>query len=567
MSSVACQKYFDTIDRHSIQIKQLHNNYLSRMTTSPVVIPSLSIVQASLDTKHNEPPQTRRSITRASSELKPVSFSSQTRQPLVCVLLRHINNIPPLPTFTFDKEALSGKNSNSTKPLISPLKIRQHLSSLSSASNKLLYICDIPDDSFAVQLLRNLITEQKLSTRAMDTVRDSSRQNCSLMHICATRNNVQCMELLNKHGCNISHADSLGATPLFYAAAQNATDAAAFLIYKGANVNLKDSYNKTSLYVAFKSYSLPVADMLIMFKSNLDLKMTKGNTCLHMFAESGDVGLVKHLIEDHGCNAIKTNNDENNVLAVGCSQIDVVQYLCEYYKGQALYELVKNKNRSSENVLHICCRQGYFESLLVILAAMQNDNICEDKIVDILNEHDKKGFTPLITAVKHCSKKIIFFMCFCLEVNVDAVDSNGDTALHHAITSKDSLSCKLLAMFGCANLEIKNKNKMTCDMLSKKLDYERDMFEECKMMVNREREKERELKSFEKDRKRMQKEHRKSMDGHKSRRSSLYAFAGMFSPRKSRIFSMISPRRSKVIQTSNDEAQILEWIGSAYNGN
>lgn len=94
-------------------------------------------------------------------------------------------------------------------------------------------------DSTSLQLLQRII--EKNEEAAFNKVVDVKQQNCSLMHLCAKLNKPMCLELLHKNRVPIDGLDNLRATPLIYAVAHNAEEAAAYLIHHGANLNAKDT--------------------------------------------------------------------------------------------------------------------------------------------------------------------------------------------------------------------------------------------------------------------------------------------------------------------------------------
>ncbi len=67
---------------------------------------------------------------------------------------------------------------------------------------------------------------------------DRRNNNASLMHLCAKKNKIHCMELLMSKGADINFEDKTKATPFDYAINNNCVEAALFLLFNGANINL-----------------------------------------------------------------------------------------------------------------------------------------------------------------------------------------------------------------------------------------------------------------------------------------------------------------------------------------
>jgi ankyrin repeat protein len=309
----------------------------------------------------------------------------------------------------------------------------------------------------------------------INEIRDAQQHSyCTLMHLCAQRNLVKCMELLHNAGAQIDSLDSMSATPLFYACSHNCVGAAMFLLYHGANVNARDSYNGFPLLVALKNKCYEVVEVLQLFHVDIHLKGTKANTCLHTMVDMNDLTSIQFLMEKCGASALRQNGEEENVLFYACGNIDIIRYLCKFYCDKRLTTMMLNKNNRGYSLIHQCCSKGYFDSLLVLLDNMCREDLSDEQIAALLNEpvdsrSPEQGQTPLMLAVRNGHLPIVEFFCQCKEYDVDATDRYGNTALHYAIKQQNKNMIDLLINIGGASIKIKNMEQKTCAQLAQEL--------------------------------------------------------------------------------------------------
>jgi ankyrin repeat protein len=354
-----------------------------------------------------------------------------------------------------------GKNE---KAIVNVQTIQDQLNQIESIQLRLILICKLEDDQIASDLLQHYI----IHCDDVNRVRDSDHQDCALIHLAAQRNNVLCMELLVDAGANVDCVDAIQATPLFYSTSHNCEEATMFLLSKGANVNTKDIYYSFPLLASIKNQHFKIAELLMLFHADIHQRGPKGCTAAHMVAEQGCCEALKYLIENCTASPFRLTNDEENVLFSGLPNVHCVQYLCSHFEGKDLAKLVSHRNRFGQTVIHRCCDKGYFQSLLIILASL-----CRDENTRILNERlnevDTRGRTPLIHSVLNNRCDIVIFLCLCTEVNVEATDRHGNTALHYAIRSNNQDLIYLLLSIGNASKHAKNSDKISCKRLARRM--------------------------------------------------------------------------------------------------
>jgi len=80
----------------------------------------------------------------------------------------------------------------------------------------------------------------------------------SPFHVAASEGNLEVMEFLYMHGCDIDIQDEAGATPLFRAVQHNRSRVLRWLVKVGARVNSPHSNGDLPLHVAIQHVSLPM---------------------------------------------------------------------------------------------------------------------------------------------------------------------------------------------------------------------------------------------------------------------------------------------------------------------
>jgi ankyrin repeat protein len=326
-------------------------------------------------------------------------------------------------------------------------------------------------DDIGYNTLSSLLPKAK----DVNMIRDNHCANCTLMHMAARMNNVQCMQLLVSHGADVNARDSIQATPLHYCCSKNSSlEAVLFLLNSGADVNAKDNYETFALLLAMKNYQLEIMKMLIMNKADLHLKASKGDTCLHIAARNGYLRRTKFLVEDCNASLSRLNRENEHVLFSALGNYSIVHYLCENINSyQKLTKLLTMPNAHGRTVLQEAVYNNHLESLLVIIQnliktgpAETDMKTVEQFIIQRLNDGDtKEGRTLIHIAVVQKCHRIAKFLSLCTEVDIDKKDLSSNTALHLAIERKDQEMCNVLTGAGKANVSKKNSQRVTCKAL------------------------------------------------------------------------------------------------------
>ena len=109
-------------------------------------------------------------------------------------------------------------------------------------------------------------------------------------------------------GTNVNIIDSLGQTPLMWAAAKNKEIFTEKLIKAGAKINAKDKSGKTAMHYASMNYEgMELIKLLLEAGADINFTDNKGHTPLHDAACHGIETLSFRFLKKHGANFGKSN--------------------------------------------------------------------------------------------------------------------------------------------------------------------------------------------------------------------------------------------------------------------
>jgi ankyrin repeat protein len=375
-----------------------------------------------------------------------------------------------MPTLQYHQQA---KDQDSIADCGTLEDLMEEVNHLRTVQEKVIYAVKQGKDAHSKAVLEKIVADHPEAQ--LQRVSDKQLANCSLMHICAMKNKVQCMDWLLGHKLTIDCVDSIDATPLLYAVSQNCEDAVVYLLGKGANVNRKDMYNKSALLISLKNKYYKIVDHLVMFNCNANIRGTKGATALHYLAQEGDLEGVRYLVEKCQASPQRRDNDEDNVLCYALPHPDVCYYLANKFSDKGLNKMVLNENGYSRNLIHEAAMTKKLDSVLHILRAARLNEMSTSQVNKLLNAPDKGGDVPLILAVKNNDVDMVKFLCSCQETKLNVPDDNGVTALSHAMTLKDKTIITTLSNAGASTKPESQDQNMNCNQVHPLIDCARSL--------------------------------------------------------------------------------------------
>lgn len=304
------------------------------------------------------------------------------------------------------------------------------------------------------------VIEYVLENKLYEDINEVDYEGKNALYDCAYFNtNLEVFKLLIKKGCNIygNKEDSV-----LHAAVENHNiELVKFIVtkYRKIGINDYDSDGLTPLLLAMKdSDNLEIIDFLIKNGAKVQLKTVDGacDSVVHLAILANQFDYVEYLLKN---NLVK---DINYINAIGYSplhtallcnkDINIIDILLkngadyslpsrdnqttvmlaarnnemsilEYVLSNKLYSDIDEKDDEGQSALHIVARFGYNPKILETLVAAGAD----------INVKNKMEATILHSAAKNDDVNIIKTVVEVLHFeDIEAVDENGDTALHYA---------------------------------------------------------------------------------------------------------------------------------------
>ena len=199
------------------------------------------------------------------------------------------------------------------------------------------------------------------------------------LHYAAWQDASEVAALLLKQGADIHAKSNSGATPLHYAAKYNASEVAALLLKQGADIHAKSDGGQTPLHYAAKYNASEVAALLLKQGADIHAKSDGGQTPLH-YAAWQDASEVAALLLKQGADIHAKSDGGQTPLHYAAWQ-DASEVAALLLKQGAD---IHAKSDNGETPLHYVAWQDASEVAALLL-----------KQGAYVNAKDKLGNTPL----------------------------------------------------------------------------------------------------------------------------------------------------------------------------
>ena len=305
---------------------------------------------------------------------------------------------------------------------------------------------------------------------------------------------------------------SYHTNPLHDAAAKSNLEFVQLLIDCGINLGMKNPCGSTPLHYACQQGNIEMVQLLIKY-STIDDAYAKGGsarTIFHFAAENSDVQVLKLILDTFKFEDLRDKHGYTMLLcAVESGPKETIEFLLE--SRHKIGFNTEDRTSSGKTILHIACEQRDIEVIDPILKYIEDNNIDID-----LDTGDDIGHTPLhfslankknhfslwnkksnpavpIHLLKrlptskindlelhgmnllHCASKVgnVEFLKSVFEdpyfdIDVDCVDINGKTPLHHACLCGHFEAVKFLIKTYKSNgidINAKDNNQQTAEEL------------------------------------------------------------------------------------------------------
>ncbi|XP_048575372.1 caskin-2 [Nematostella vectensis] len=221
----------------------------------------------------------------------------------------------------------------------------------------------------------------------------------------------------SKSKYNLNFQDEDGFTALHHASLTGNTEIVMALLDMQCNVNARDKKGMSPLHLSAWAGKAQIAKLLIQARSCVNLCSDSGETPLHLACQHCNVGVVEVLLEAN-VDATVINKNGESALDLACrfGHIHVVDLLLRCKDSEKLLALYDENPRSADPPLHISCKTGREEIVIMLLEAGADINQSgangtalheaalygKTDVVKILLDHgadvsitNEEGYTPL----------------------------------------------------------------------------------------------------------------------------------------------------------------------------
>lgn len=203
--------------------------------------------------------------------------------------------------------------------------------------------------------------------------------------------------LVETEGCSVSEPDGSGYYALQWAALNNRTAAAQYIIEHGGDVNATDHTGQTALHWSAVRGHIQVAELLLKEGARVDAADLYGYQTTHVAAQYGQTTFLYHIVTKWNADPDVPDNDGRSPLhwAAYKGFADCIRLLLflDAYRGR--------QDKEGCTPLHWAAIKGNLEACTVLVQAGKR----EDLMVT-----DNTGFTPAQLASDKNHRQVAFFL-------------------------------------------------------------------------------------------------------------------------------------------------------------
>ncbi|CAN6459516.1 unnamed protein product [Victoria cruziana] len=218
--------------------------------------------------------------------------------------------------------------------------------------------------------------------------------------------------LVEVEGCSVSEPDGLGYYALQWAALNNRSAAARYILEHGGDVNAADHTGQTALHWSAVRGAIQVAEILLQEGARLTAGDMNGYQTVHVAAQYGQTAFLYHIVMKWNADSDTPDNDGRSPLhwAAYKGFADCIRLLLflDAFRGR--------QDKEGCTPLHWAAIRGNLEACTVLVQAGRG----EDLMVT-----DNTGFTPAQLASDKGHLQVAFFLSNAKKVFDNRCDGNS----------------------------------------------------------------------------------------------------------------------------------------------
>lgn len=203
--------------------------------------------------------------------------------------------------------------------------------------------------------------------------------------------------LVESEGCSVSEPDALGYFALQWAALNNRTAAAQFIIEHGGDVNASDHTGQTALHWSAARGAIQAAEVLLQEGARVDAVDRNGYQATHVAAQYGQTAFLYHIVSRWNADPDVPDNDGRSPLhwAAYKGFADCIRLLL------FLDAYIGRQDKEGCTPLHWAAIRGNLEACTVLVQAGKRED---------LTVTDNTGLTPAQLAADKNHRQVAFFL-------------------------------------------------------------------------------------------------------------------------------------------------------------
>ncbi|XP_030629407.1 transient receptor potential cation channel subfamily A member 1a [Chanos chanos] len=245
---------------------------------------------------------------------------------------------------------------------------------------------------------------------------------------------------LERHSCSLAARDSIGASPLHYAACKGHLRTIKLIVQVAGQqeMNVTDEEGNTPLHWAVQKDQRGSCSVLMTLGANPNILNKCLLSPLHLAVSLGHNSLVEELLSHSQTNANLEGELGNTPLILACTVDNHVAVETLFQHGAKLCR----QNKLGHFPIHAAAFAGAKKSMEVVLK--RGEEVCMSTESHI-NYVDKTCSSPLHLAVRGGNLEVIKF-CIAQGAKIDQQQCDKSTALHFACTQGATEAVKVMIL-------------------------------------------------------------------------------------------------------------------------